>query len=173
MENFFGSIQQQSEIVTTLLRYNLLGHSSSAIAVQSAEALTSANLEDNRKLLCLFKSHSQEGFGGLNVPSSCYLEYIIHLEDHFVKHFTTKLQKVGASVLKTLKTTPVPFQSCPEFLLEFLLKLFLTMRIYHRIKFANREFSSNKKNHENTLKLHIFDHNNIPKRSKRELEVNK
>ena len=76
------------------------------------EALTSANLEDNRKLLCLFKSYSQEGFGGLNVKSSCYLEYIIHLEDHFVKHFTvtTKLQKVGESILKILKSTPVPFQ---------------------------------------------------------------
>ena len=121
------------------------------------EALTSANLEDNRKLLCLFKSYSQEGFGGLNVPSSGYLEYIIHLEDHFVKHFTvtTKQQKVGASILKILKTTPVPFQSCPGFPLEFLLKLFLRMRIYYNIKFANREFSSNKKSRKYIKVAHL------------------
>ena len=122
------------------------------------EALTSANLEDNRKLLCLFKSYSQEGFGGLNVPSSCYLEYIMHLEDHFVKHctVTTKLQKVGESILKILKSTPVPFQSCPEFPLEFLLKLFLRMRIYYSIKFANREFSSNKKSRKYIKVTHLW-----------------
>ena len=121
------------------------------------ETLTSANLEDNRKLLCLFKSYSQEGFGGLNVPSSCYLEYIMHLEDHFVKHFTvtTKLQKVGESILKILKSTPVPFQSCPEFPLEFLLKLFPRMRIYYSINFANREFSSNKKSRKYIKVTHL------------------
>jgi hypothetical protein len=49
------------------------------------------------------------------------------------------------------KREPVSFQYCEEFLPEYVLeneniwKLFLRMRIYYSLKFANRDFRTTKK----------------------------
>ena len=83
------------------------------------KALVSSNLEDDRNLLCFFKAYDSEEkiFGGLNAPSPLYLEYVKQLEDAFVADFSiyTKSDLVGKKLLSKLQTTPVPFQSCPDF----------------------------------------------------------
>ena len=66
-------------------------------------------------------------------------------------------------LLSKLQTIPVPFQSCSNFSLEFLQKLFIWMRIYYGLKFANRDFSTpcKKKNRKyikvtKSITLYIF-----------------
>ena len=119
------------------------------------QVLVSNNLDDDRKQFCFFKAYKEPNFGGLNVPSTCYLEYIIKLEDAFVKCFsvTTENSNVGANVLKIIQRITVPFSACPQFPMENLQKLFVRMRIYYSIKFANREFSSTKKKSRKYIKV--------------------
>ena len=119
------------------------------------EVLVSNNLDDNRKQFCFFKAYKESNFGGLNIPSTCYLEYITKLEDAFVKSFsvTTRNTNVGINILKVIERIPVPFHTCAEFPLAYLQKLFVRMRIYYSIKFANREFSSTKKKSRKYLKV--------------------
>ena len=67
------------------------------------------------------------------MPSQCFLDYILRLEDSFVKNFSvyTKSTTVGGKLLKTLNGIPITFQHCPTFPVEYMLKLFLRMRIYY------------------------------------------
>ena len=113
------------------------------------EAVVTEKLEDNRNLLCFFKAYkSEKSFGGLLAPATSYLQYVIQLEDLFVKDFSmyTKSVGVGKSILMKLQDVPVSFQHCPEFPFQYLLKLFLRMRIYYSIKFANRNLSCKNNN---------------------------
>ena len=113
------------------------------------EAVVTEKLEDNRNLLCFFKAYkSEKSFGGLLAPATSYLQYVIQLEDLFVKDFSmyTKGVGVGKSILMKLQDVPVSFQHCPEFPFQYLLKLFLRLRIYYSIKFANRNLSCNNNN---------------------------
>ena len=83
------------------------------------EALVATNLDDSRKLFCHFKAYQQKAsdFGGLHAPTNCYLNYITHLEDVFVQHFSiyTKSTHIGDTILKLLKQVPTTSQCCPEF----------------------------------------------------------
>ena len=108
-------------------------------------AMVTEKLDDSRNLLCFFKEY--EG-GGLLAPTASYLQYVIQLEDLFVKDFSmyTKSVGVGKSILTKLQDVPVSFHHCPEFPFQYLLKLFLRMRIYYSIKFANRNLSCKNKN---------------------------
>ena len=113
------------------------------------EAGITEKLEDNRNLLCFFKAYkSEKGFGELLSPATSYLQYVIQQEDLFVKDFSmyTKSVKVGKSILMKLQDVPISFQHCPEFPFQYLLKLFLRMRIYYSIKFSNRNLSCNNNN---------------------------
>jgi len=118
-------------------------------------AMVTDKLDDNRNLLCLFKAYeSEKCFGGLIAPSAPYLQYIKNLEDLFVKDFSmfTKHNAIGKTILSKLQGVAVPFTHCTEFPLQYLLKLFLRMRIYYTIKFANREFSASKKKKKKSKK---------------------
>ena len=103
------------------------------------EILASTNLDSSNKLLCYFKNYKEENSSGLQMPSQCFLDYILRLEDRFVNNFSvyTKSTKVGDDLLKIFQSTPVNFQQCRAFPMEYMLKLFLRMRIYYTIKFAN------------------------------------
>ena len=84
------------------------------------------------------------------MPSASFLEYVVQLEAIFFKNFSIYTKSsVGGDILKLLKREPVSFQYCEEFLLEYVLeniwKLFLRMRIYYSLKFANRDFRTTKK----------------------------
>ena len=121
------------------------------------DAVQCKNLDDNRKLFCYFKAfdQTQDSFEGLHAPTNCFLDYVIQLEDTFFKHFSiyNKSLSVGASILKLLKKIPVPFQCCDKFPLDFLQKLFLRLRIYYSLKFANRDLSSTKKKDRKYIKV--------------------
>jgi hypothetical protein len=112
------------------------------------ETLELNNLDNSSKLFCHFKNFKEDNAsGGLHMPSHCFLDYILRLEDSFVKNFSvyTKSTTVGGKLLKTLNGIPVTFQHCLTFTVEYTLKLFLTVHIYYTIKFANRNFASKEK----------------------------
>ena len=77
------------------------------------------------------------------------------LEDVFFKNFLiyTKSLTVGKDIHLLLNQIPLPFKCCDEFPLEFMRKLFLRLRIYYCLKFANRELSSTKKKNRKYLKV--------------------
>ena len=112
------------------------------------EAQESIDLDGNNKLLCYFKAYDQDKsqIGGLHAPSASFLKYIVELEAIFFKNFSifTKSSSVGGDILKLLKKEPVPFKYCEEFPLVYLQKLFLRMRIYYSLKFANRDLRTTK-----------------------------
>ena len=121
------------------------------------EAQESNDLDDSKKLLCYFKAYNQDKsqFGGLHVPSASFLKYIVELEAIFFKNFSifTKSSSVGGDILKLLKREPVPFQYCDKFPLDYLQKLFLRMRIYYSLKFANRDLRATKRRDRKYLKV--------------------
>lgn len=125
--------------------------------LKCTNALSSTELDDSRKLFCHFKAFDEKksDLGGLQSPSSPYLEYIIKLEDTFIKTFSvyTKSEGVGRSILDTVKSIPKEFDCCTEFPFEFLQKLFVRMRIYYAIKFANRIFATTKKKDRKYIKV--------------------
>ena len=47
------------------------------------------------------------------MPSQCFLDYILRLEDSFVKNFSvyTKSTTVGGKLLKTLNGIPITFHA--------------------------------------------------------------
>ena len=120
-------------------------------------ALVSSELDDERKLFCYFKAYeSDKGtFGALHAPTIPCLEYVTQLEDLFISSFSvyTKSSCIGKTILAKLKSSPVAFKTCPDFPLDYLLKLFLRMRIYYSLKFANRDFISTKKKDRKYIKI--------------------
>ena len=109
------------------------------------ETLTSKDLESDSLQYCHFKNYKDDtSSSGLILPSQPFLDFVLHLEDMFVQQFSVYNTStlVGAHLLKRLQSVPVAFKSCQEFPKDYMLKLFLRMRIYYTIKFENRELAS-------------------------------
>ena len=157
---------REPEVSTNIIQDNAIAYVAGYLLKKSfkihkcqkcQDVLLSNQLDDNRNLLCFFKSFedNKTPFGGLNAPSPCYLEYVIKLEDVFSDQFSvyTKCPGVGANILKKIKAIPITFQCCPEFSLEYLQKLFIRMRIYYSIKFANRDLATSKPKDRKYIKV--------------------
>ena len=118
--------------------------------------MVSGELND-KNLLCFYTAYDQNtsDFGGLHCPSGSFLQYIIHLENIFVQQFSvyTKTSSVGSNILNVITKAPLLFQCCEEFPVSYLQKLFLRMRIYYCLKFANRDFAVRKKKEKKYIKL--------------------
>ena len=112
------------------------------------EKLTSNTLDDNRKMFCFFKAYDADKtvFGGLHAPSISFLDFVTRMEDAFVANFSifSKSMCIGKHLLTKLENVAVSFEKCEDFPLDYLRKLFLRMRIYYCLKFANRDFSATK-----------------------------
>jgi hypothetical protein len=83
----------------------------------------------------------------MHVPLMSFLDFITKMEDAFVANFSvfSKSSCNGKHLLAKLENFAVSFQMCENFPLDYLRKLFLRMRIYYCLKFANnRDFSSTK-----------------------------
>ena len=71
-------------------------------------ALVTNQLEDNRNLLCFFKAYESEKTL-LLAPTKSYLDYVIKLEDIFVRDFATytKCSGIRKKILAQLQSAPV------------------------------------------------------------------
>ncbi|CAB4030057.1 Hypothetical predicted protein [Paramuricea clavata] len=106
--------------------------------------LVNDELDNGNKLFCYFKGYdSRKTFGGLTVPTDKFTQYITAVEEKIVQLSPTVIKKKGVAqdLLSQLPLFTVP---CPDFPGEFVLRLFLRMRIYYILKFGNRELSSPK-----------------------------
>ena len=120
LENFFGSIRQQG------------GNSDSPTPIQFTRTFSN--------LLIFFKAYeSNKSFGGLLNPTAHFLQYVEVLEDTFIANFSiyTKSDGIGKSILSKLEQVSAPFHCCEKFPKVFMQKLFLRIRIYYALKFAN------------------------------------
>lgn len=84
----------------------------------------------------------------LTMPPNEFVAYLKILENKFVEGFNNLVTdtSLGKKLLETLSSVP-PYKCCPLGNSEFLLHLFLRVRIYFVIKFYNREIKdSNNKN---------------------------
>ena len=91
-----------------------------------------------------------------SLPKICHTTRgSFHLK--FLGIYQGKRSCVGKTILAELKSAPVPFKTCADFPLDYLLKLFLQMKIYCSLKFASRDFTSTKKKVQEiyTLRSHI------------------
>ena len=154
--NISGTDYRELDISSSIVKENAVAYVSGYLLKKCfdihqcsscKEILASANLDSSSKLLCYFKNYKDNNSSRLQMPSQCFRDYILHLEDCFVKLFSvyTKSTKVGDDLLKIFKSMPVNFQHCPPFPMEYMLKLFLRMCIYYTKKFANRNFASTSK----------------------------
>ena len=91
---------------------------------------------------------------GLIVPSESMLQYVVELEDQFVGYFSSlkKTKGVGNELLDILDRVTLQ-QPCASFAKKYLLMLFIRMRIYYCLKFANRELKSSKRKNRKYLKI--------------------
>ena len=121
-------------------------------------SLVANQFDDNRKLFCLFKAYDTEKseFGGLHALSIPFLDYVTQMQNVFIANFSVfcKSSSVGKHILAKLNdvsTKSVP--ACDDFPLDYLRKLFLRMRIYYCLKFANHDFASCKRKNRKYIKV--------------------
>ena len=115
------------------------------------QELVQTELNSADQLFCQFKAYNSNEctgpFGSLIVPVPAFVEYISNCENIFVEAFGSPITTstgIGKSVVKTLKK--FKHGSCAGFPVSFLCKLFVRMRIYYSVKFANQEIKkSNRK----------------------------
>jgi hypothetical protein len=93
--------------------------------------LVSDNLDDSSKLFCNFKSYQaqMEKTGGLLAPSTEFLAYITDLEGIFVQVLPTIVHKVGLGKSLLSNLPNFSFSLCSRFPGEYLLRLFIRMRL--------------------------------------------
>lgn len=100
-------------------------------------------------------------FGKLMMPAKPFVEFISSLEDILMKNVkSVAIGKIGSQLFNLLRS--VPFQHpCPNFPLDYLLKLFIRMRTFYIVKYANRNFRMDALNIKRTnrnRKLQILKH---------------
>ncbi len=115
---------------------------------QCSNLVSDDDISDDQSALLVFKAYETDtsSFGGLIAPSTSMLLYTTALEDEFVQYFKQlrKTTDIGKDLLKRLMEIRLDV-SCPNFDKNFLLRLFVRMRIYYCLKFENRNLSKTKK----------------------------
>lgn len=115
---------------------------------------------DTSQLLTYFKAYDNKKsmYGGLRTPSEQFINFIYNLEKQFVSHFDDICITTGIShsFLKIFKTIPLN-HPCSDFPLLYILKLFIRLRIFYTIKYANRDLK-NKKQDKKNRKILILSH---------------
>ena len=82
------------------------------------------------------------------------INYVIKLEDAFVHNFTNidMLQGIGNHLMEILMAERFDIP-CNDFPKVFLLRLFIRMRIYYTLKYANRKLASSKRKNRKYIKV--------------------
>lgn len=85
--------------------------------------------------------------GGLFLPSDHWIKYIKDLEDLLIKNLYTLMyeKNVLYKIFCILKEVQIDFK-CEHFPKIYFLKLFIRIRLYYIILFANRSLKTNSKN---------------------------
>jgi len=125
--------------------------------LHSCEACTNYTIEndndlDDTTLYCSFRNDNYESknvelFGALHIPSNTFCSYIHQLEEIFVKNFENNCYKKDIGRYLFSLTQNITFESpCPDFPVQFLIKLYLRMRIYYTLLQHNKAWKGIGKN---------------------------
>lgn len=121
-------------------------------------------LLDDSLLLTHFKAFDNEKsiFGGLRIPSEQFIHYIYELEKLFKSSFESICGTSQISHKYFHEMKKVVFNHpCPLFPSDYLIKLFIRLKIYYTLKYSNREQKiqnkTNKKGKKNR-KVTILSH---------------
>lgn len=124
------------------------------------KALINNVLDSPDKLFTYFKSFEETGepFGKLTAPANNLVKYVTTVDAKLTETFPNIMTIDG--IVKHLVSNLPKFhlQECTEFPSDYLLKLFVKMRIHYILKFGNRELSrrnGNKKNRKYFKVTHL------------------
>lgn len=99
---------------------------------------------DDSSLFLHFKAYNMQDFpfGSLKSPHELFYKHIFLLESTFFSNIENFLNnpRVGNRMYELLKTVEEFKHPCENFPGDYLLKLFVRLRIYYILKFNNREF---------------------------------
>ena len=124
-----------------------------------AEALTSNDLDSPDKLLSEFKAYdNSKPFGGLTVPDERLVRYIHSAEQIFVDTFPNVISKQGIGKHLMSMLPKFKLQECPQFPSQYMLELFVRMRLYYVLKFGNRDLAQPKQKGEKDRKYFKVSH---------------
>jgi hypothetical protein len=154
--DFHEADYQQPSIEANLMKTNAINYVTGYLLKKCLQqhqcqvcslVLIHHELDSSDKMFCYFKAYDNKKgpYGGLTVPSTKLVQYITDIEEKLVQEFPSLMTKsgVGKHLVNTLPKFDVP--ECGEFPNEYLLKLFVRMRIYYILKFGNRELAQAKK----------------------------
>lgn len=99
---------------------------------------------DSTKFYIHFRAYQNKDndyFGNLKTPDISFYNYVEILENNFVKNFNKYAggKNVGVNIFNMLKCIPFS-HPCINFPAEYMLKLFVRVRIFYTLKFINRNF---------------------------------
>ncbi|KAG5887473.1 hypothetical protein JTB14_017327 [Gonioctena quinquepunctata] len=115
---------------------------------------------DESSIYSFFRAYpnsKNDTFGNLKMPHISFLEYIHALENCFCELFSSLSikenigQNLKDSLLKISFITP-----CPDFPTDYIVTLFVRVRIYYTLKFMNLDIKSSSKKKEPNAKLKIL-----------------
>ena len=111
-----------------------------------AKALINNNLDTPDKLFCYFKAYDEsKPFGGLTIPDVRLVNYCKAIEEIFVEALPQIISKPGIGKHLVSILAIFSLQECPQFPRQYMLKLFVRMRLFYVLKFGNRELAQSKK----------------------------
>ncbi|XP_046387255.1 uncharacterized protein LOC124156641 [Ischnura elegans] len=102
---------------------------------------------DMASIFCRNKAYKSDGrtiYGGLLMPDNGFVKFVENMEKVFAKRLEQLALRnnIGHMMVKSIIKN-IPFHPpCDKFDKVFLVKLFVRMRLYHAIKFFNRDLSS-------------------------------
>lgn len=117
----------------------------------------SSAIFDSGKFFVHFKAYenkNKDTFGNLKTPAVNFYAYIQLLEDIFTEKVLICLSgsNVASSIITFMKDVEL-IHPCDRFPKEYLVKLFVRMRIFYALKYINRDFKSSPKKNEKLIKI--------------------
>lgn len=111
---------------------------------------------DQTDLFTHFEAYNKKApyYRKLKLPSQVLYEYVEKLDVVFTDHFARSIEeRPGSKIFSLLKVIPLPKSSCQCscFPFDYLLKVFVRLRIFMTLKLNNRNFKAGKKTIKQSL----------------------
>ncbi|CAH2105527.1 unnamed protein product [Euphydryas editha] len=140
-----------------LLRRCVENHKRDCLSSYIVNYASSSAYETNEKNLYIrLRAYdtSRDRFGGLQAPPDDFVDYIRRLETELMSVFTSCTgNNIGLKLFQHLSLIEFKTKPCACFPKDFLLKLFIRMRIFYIIKFNNRNFKCSKSRNRKYLSV--------------------
>ncbi|XP_074035303.1 transposable element P transposase isoform X1 [Leptinotarsa decemlineata] len=101
-----------------------------------------------------YPNAKNDTFGNLQTPNEKFIDYLNILETIFSEHFPNLSIELGVGRSIKHKLQEVPFSHpCLHFPVDYLISLYVRVRIYYTIKFINRSFKTTSKKIKENQKI--------------------